>query len=38
MRVEKKLNDIMNEAKEARKKSGHQNFETIKISSSVTLP
>ena len=26
MRVEKKLNDITSQAKEARKKSGHQNF------------
>lgn len=34
-RVEKKLNDITASAKEARKKGSHQNFETIKINSSV---
>ena len=35
LRVEKKLSEITTHAKQAKRKSGHQHFDTAKISTSV---
>lgn len=37
MRVDKKLTELVSQAKEARRKNDHQHFDTVKIRSSVNI-